>query len=190
MTRKLIPSHWQTEHLLITDSTLTEAKALQAINDIVPQTQSWMQGGAVENPDCSMRQVIEQGDLPPVPEPSLEYFRLQSIRLISSNALVGFWAAYHGFPTQDVFWMSVITFHPDYQGMGYGPELFLALSEIVRELGCYTCMRSYVSLDNWPSLKLCIKVGMNKMLEVAGDPVHSDQAHILLEKTIQSGSGL
>lgn len=183
MPRKLIPAQWQTQRLLISDSTLDEVETLQAINDIVPQTQSWMQSD--ENPTCSMRQVLEQGALPPVPERSLEYFRLQSVRLRSSGELIGFLGVYHGFPQPDVFWINAFTFHPDCQGTGYGPELFLALSEMVRQLGSYACMRSYVSLDNLPSLKMCVKVGMNSILEVAGDPSHPDQWHVLLEKSIR-----
>jgi len=183
MIKKTIPSQWQTDRLFVSDTTLNEVEALQVINDLVPETRSWMQGD--ENAESSMRLALEKGALPPIPERSLEYFRLQSVRLSSTNSLIGFLAVYHGFPQEDVFWINAITFHPDYQGLGYGPELFLALSEVVHELGSYTCIRSYVSLNNWPSLKLCVKVGMNKMLEIARDPVHSDQAHVLLEKLIR-----
>ena len=58
------------------------------------------------------------------------------------------------------------------------------LCEIVQQLGSYSCIRTYVSLDNWPSLRLCVKVGLNKIVEIAGDKVYSDEAvaHVLLEK--------
>jgi len=88
-------------------------------------------------------------------------------------------------------WMRVegqdeaVTFHPKFQGKGYGPELMSGLIEIVKQLGSYTCMRSYASLTNWPSLRLCVKVGLNRMVEIVGDKVHSDkaEAHVLLEKS-------
>jgi len=186
MSRKLIPSKWNTERLIVTDSTLDEIETLQEINDIAPQTQSWMQVDD-QNEECSMRLALEKGVLPPVPERSIEYFRLQSIWLSSSQELIGFLGVYHGFPQEDVFWINTVTFHSKYQGFGYGAELLFGLSEIVLQLGSYTCMRTYVSLNNFRSLRLCVKVGLNKMLEIAGDKVYSEQAqaHVLLEKIIK-----
>jgi ribosomal protein S18 acetylase RimI-like enzyme len=186
VSRKLMPPKWNTERLIVVDSTLDEAETLQEINDIVPQTQSWMQVDD-QNEECSMRLALEKGVLPPVPERSIEHFRLQSIWLSSSQELIGFLGVYHGFPQEEVFWINTVTFHPKYQGFGYGAELLFGLSEIVRQLGSYTCMRTYVSLNNFRSLRLCVKVGLNKMLEIAGDKVYSEQAqaHVLLEKIIK-----
>ncbi len=185
MSRKLIPTKWNTERLVVADSTLDEIETLQEINDLVPQTKSWMQVDD-QNEACSMRLALEKGVLPPVPERSIEFFRLQSIRISSSQELIGFLGVYHGFPQEDVFWINTVTFHPKNQGLGYGVELLIGLCEIVRQLGSYTCMRTYVSLNNFRSLKLCVKVGLNKMIEIAGDKVYSEQAHVLLEKTIKS----
>jgi hypothetical protein len=59
------------------------------------------------------------------------------------------------------------------------------LIEIVEGLGSYTRMQTYVNLKNWPSLRMCVKAGMDRMVEIAGDKVHTDktEAHILVEKS-------
>jgi ribosomal protein S18 acetylase RimI-like enzyme len=187
MSRNLLPSKWKTERLNMADSTLDELPELQKLNAAVPQTQSWMRVEGQDTTECSMLSALEEGVLPPTPNRSKEFFRLQSIRLENSNGLIGFLGVYHGFPQTDIFWINTLTFHPKYQGMGYGPELMVGLSEIVKQLGDYSRMRTYVELTNWPSLRLCVKVGMNKMVEIVGDKDHSDkaEAHVLLEKTFE-----
>ncbi len=187
MERNLIPGYWKTDRLLVKDSMVDEVPVLQHINDMVPQTRSWMQGGDQENPTCSMLQALQEGALPPIPDKTKEYFRLQSIRIIEPSSLVGFMAVYHGFPTENVFWITTVTLHPDYQGKGYGPELLSGLIGTVENLGFYDYIRSFVHLRNWPSLRLCVKVGLDKMIEIVGDKVFSEEAdaYVLVEKSFQ-----
>ena len=186
MSRNLLPNQWKTERLRVEDSTLDEVPELQQINDAVPQTLGWMQVGGQDNPDC-MLTALQEGVLPPTPNRSKEYFRLQSIRTVRSGALIGFLGVYHGYPKDDIFWINAVTFHPEFQAQGYGTELFKRLIEIVEGLGSYTRMRTYVNLNNWPSLRLCVKVGLDKMVEIAGDKVYTDkaEAHILIEKSFK-----
>ena len=190
MSRNLLPSRWKTERLAVEDSTLDEAQDLQQINDTNPETISCMRGGAIDNEDCSMLIALKEGVLPPTPNRSKEHFRLQSIRMAISNNLIGFLGVYHGFPEDDIFWINTVTFHKGFQGKGYGPELMKGLMEIVKQLGSYTRMRTYVSLTNWPSLRFCVKSGLNKMVEIVGDKVCTDkaEAHVLVEKSFQSTS--
>jgi ribosomal protein S18 acetylase RimI-like enzyme len=185
MSRNLLPGKWKTERLKVEDSTLDEVQELQQINDAVPQTQSWMQVEGQDNVECSMLLALTEGVLPPTPDRSKEYFRLQSIRLGNSGELIGFLAVYHGFPNDDIFWINAVTFQPKFQGQGYGLKLMIRLCEIVKQTGSYARMRTYVSHTNWPSLRLCVKAGLNKMVEIVGDKVHTDkaEAHVLLEKT-------
>ena len=184
MSRNLLPSKWQTERLRVEDSTLDEVRELQRINDAVPQTRYWMrvEGQA----KFSMLLALKEGVLPPTPNRSKEYFRLQSIRTAGSGNLIGFLGVYHGFPEDDIFWINTLTLHPKFQGQGYGPELMEGLIEIVKQLGSYTRMRSYVSLTNWRSLRLCVKVGLDKMVEIVGDKNLTDkaEAHVLVEKSL------
>jgi ribosomal protein S18 acetylase RimI-like enzyme len=179
----MLPSKWKTERLRIEDSTLDEVQELQQINDTVPQTRNWMQ--SQENPNGSMSIVLNEGALPPIANRSKEYFRLQSIRLAKTDKLIGFIGVYHGFPEDDILWINTVTLDPKYQGKGYGPELLESLTANIEQLGCYTRMRSYVPMKNWPSLRLCVKVGLDKMVEIVGDKVHSKEAeaHVLVEKS-------
>jgi ribosomal protein S18 acetylase RimI-like enzyme len=185
MKRKQIPTMWKTDRLMIENSRVDDVPKLQHINDAVPQTQSWMQGEGQENPTCSMLQALQEGALPPIPNKSKEYFRLQSIRMIEPPNLIGFLAVYHGFPTKNVFWITTVTFHPDFQGKGYGPELLSGLIGTVENLGDYGYIRSYVHLRNWPSLRLCVKVGLTQMVEIVGDKIFSKEAdaYVLVEKS-------
>jgi diamine N-acetyltransferase len=185
MSRNLLPSKWKTERLRVEDSTLDEVQELQQINDAVPQTQSWMQVGDQDNAEGSMLSALTEGVLPPTQDRSRAYFRLQSIRMDRSGELIGFLGFYHGFPEADIFWINTVTFHPKYQRQGYGTELLKGLMETVRRLGSYTRMRSYVCLTNWPSLRSCVKAGLNKMVEITGDKVLTDKAiaYVLVEKS-------
>lgn len=187
MSKRLLLSQWKTERLNVKDSILDEVPGLQKINDAVPQTQGWMVVEGQDVVDCSMLSAFQNGVLPPVPNRSKAYFRLQSIRLTNSDELIGFLGVYHGFPQANVFWINTLTFHPDFQRQGYGSELLNGLIQIVKELESYTCMRSYVAHNNLPSLRMCVKVGFNKMLEIAGEQISSEntEVHILLEKTIR-----
>jgi ribosomal protein S18 acetylase RimI-like enzyme len=184
MPRNLLPGQWKTERLEVADSTLDEVRELQQINDAVPQTQGWMRVEG-RNEECSMLLALNEGVLPPTPDRSREYFRLQSIRRAGSGDLIGFLGVYHGFPEQDVFWINTLTFRPEFQGQGYGPELMKGLIEMVGQLGGYSCMRSYVCLTNWPSLRMCVKAGLDKMAAIVGDKVHTAtaEAHLLVEKS-------
>jgi RimJ/RimL family protein N-acetyltransferase len=185
MPRNLLPHFWQTERLSISDSILDEIPELQQINDLVPQTENWMDTEEHEGPLNSMRYALEHGSLPPIPERSKDFFRLQSVRLRASGELIGFLAAYHGFPQEDVFWPNAVTLHPDFQGKGYGTELLRGLCDTVQQLGSYTCLRTYVHLGNLRSLRMCVKAGLNKILEVAEAPEKDrpgeTSVHVLLE---------
>jgi ribosomal protein S18 acetylase RimI-like enzyme len=88
-----------------------------------------------------------------------------------------------GFPRDDIIWINTVTFHPEYQAQGYGPELMKGLIEIVEGLESHTRMRTYVNLNNWPSLRLYMKVGFDKMVKIAGNKVYTDkaEAHVLVE---------
>lgn len=135
-----------------------------------------------------MRSALTEGALPP--NGSKECFRLQSIRLRHTGRLIGFLAAYHGFPSPDTFWVNVLAFHPRFQDKGYGKELMNRLSDVVRELETYTRMRTCVNLKNWPSLRLCVREGFDKIVHIAGDKVLSGEAesHIILEKPLEASS--
>ncbi len=183
MAKNLLPGKWETERFTIEDSTLDEVQALQQINDDVPQTRGWTCVRGEDEPEYPMLSALKEGVLPP--GGSKELFRLQSVRMRDKNQLIGFLGVYHGFPQEDIFWINTLTIHPSFQGKGYGPELMIGLSDVVKRLGSYSRMRTFVPLKNWPSLRLCVKVGLDKMVMIVGDKVHSNEAeaHVMLEKS-------
>ena len=185
MTLKLIPKKWETHRLIIRDSTLDEVEDLQAIDDIVPQTRGWTHNPGRELPKEPILSALMDGVLPPGGKK--EQFRLQSIRTGESERLVGFLGVYHGFPDADVFWINTLTLHPDEQGKGFGVALINGLVDVVRNLGTYTKLQTYVPLLNWPSLRLCTKVGFNTMVRIEGDKVFTEggEAHVLVEKELK-----
>jgi len=187
MSRNLLPGKWKTIRLRIEDSTLDEVQELQQINDLVSQTRGWTHVKYPDDSPDSILLALQEGVLPPTPDRSKEFFRLQSIRLQDTNELIGFLGVYHGFPEEDIFWINTVTFRPEFQGKGYGSELIKGLCEAVQQSGGYTRIRTYVSLTNWPSLRMCVKAGLDKMVEIVGDKVHSGtaDAHVLVEKTLQ-----
>ncbi len=184
ISRNLLPPKWQTERFQIEDGTWDDVEALQKIYDVVPQTGGWSEvegGDELQNPILF---ALKNGLLPP--NGSKEFFRLQSIRMVDSAELIGFLSVYHGFPEMDIFWIHALTLHPNCQGMGYGPELIVGLFNIVGQLASYHQIQTFVSLKNWPSLRLCGKVGFSKIIKVVGDKVFAENAdaHILLAKIV------
>ncbi len=138
--------------------------------------------GSAESKDPILN-ALREGVLPP--NGKKEFFRLQTIRMKDTGELIGFLGMYHGFPVDETLWINTITLHPKFQGKGYGPELMLGLSNTARQLG-YTQLRTFVNLRNWPSLRLCVKVDMDKMVKIVGDKICSEkaEAYVMLEKDL------
>jgi len=190
MAGKLIPGTWETYRLIVSDSLHEESDELQHIHDMVPQTRSWMLDGNHPDANPTILDAMELGVLPPLPTRSKENFRIQTIRLKESGKIMGFLAVYHGFPQKDVFWINALTLEPDCQGKGFGPEILGELFELVKKTNAFSRIQTFVSLTNWPSLRLCAKAGLNQMLEIVGDKVHTDnaEAHVKMEKVIKETS--
>ena len=185
MEKKQLPNQWQTARVSVEDSTPGDVHALQLIHDEVPQTRGWTSVQAGEEQKDQIQSALKNGVLPP--GGTIAFFRLQSIRFVRTHQLIGFLGVYHGFPQEDIFWINTLTIHPDFQNQGYGTEIMIELCNEIRKLGCYSRLRTFVPLTNWPSLRMCAKVGLDKIVEIVGDKVHAIDAesHVLLEKVIQ-----
>lgn len=179
-----LPQRWETAGLKIADSTVDDLPALQGIYDANPTIQGWTgveAEGATEHP---MRTALTEGVLPPGGEKAS--FRLQSIRIRAPGHPCGFLAGYHGFPSADVFWVTVLAFDPRYQRQGHGSEVLRGLSETLQKLETYRAVRTSVNLENVPSLRLCVRAGFDKILKITQDPGQPDGSewHMILEKTL------
>jgi GNAT superfamily N-acetyltransferase len=184
MSQNQLPHQWETQQLAVRDATLDEADELQEINDALPSIEGWTGAEEEGEPSDSILLALTEGVLPPGGRK--ERFRLQSIRLRNTGEPVGFLAAYHGFPGADTFWVTIIALGPGFQGQGHGTELMGGLADVVAQLGAFTRMVTCVSLKNWPSLRLSVRQGFDRILAIAGDRVHSPgaSAHITLERPL------
>jgi ribosomal protein S18 acetylase RimI-like enzyme len=178
-----------TARLAVRDSTLDDVPLLQRIYETVPDVRDWMGAAESGKPARTMRSALMEGALPP--NGSRERFRLQSIRLADTGQMIGFLGVYHGFPEEDVLWVTVLAIHPQFQHRGYGQVLMRGLDGVVKQLGTYTRMRLFASLKNWPGLRFWTQAGFDKVVLIAGDKVYSEEAdaHVMLERSLVEGEG-
>jgi ribosomal protein S18 acetylase RimI-like enzyme len=188
MPVSLLPSHWETERLVVHDSGLDEASDLQRTVDAIPEIRGSTEPGAIGDPDIPVLSWLTEPPLPP--NGSKELFRMQSVRLGGTGELIGLLKVYHGFPADDVFWVHTLALAPRFQGQGYGPELIRGLSDEVGRMGTYTRMQLYAYLKNWRALRFWTRAGFDRVVEIRGDKVYSADAdaYILLEKRLSGES--
>jgi diamine N-acetyltransferase len=188
MPVSLLSNHWETEGLVVQDSTWDEAPELQQVVDAIPQIRGWTGDGMADEPDRPVSSVLAEPPLPP--NGAKELFRMQSIRLRDTGELIGLLTVYHGFPADDVFWVNTLALAPRFRGQGHGSEVIRGLSDKVERMGTYTRMQLYAFLKNWPALRFWTRVGFDRVVEIRGDKAYSDQAqaYVLLEKSL-SGEG-
>ena len=175
-----LPAQWKTTQLIVTDSQLEENLELQRVCDACAYIDEWT--GLSDRPILS---ILKDGDLPP--NGSKEFFRLQSIRLVSTHQLIGYLEMYHGYPTADVFWIGMFGIDPQFHGQHYGQELINRLIELVRELQGYSKIGLGVALKNWPAIRFWVNAGFDRIIKISGDKTYSKDtfAFLSLEKALE-----
>ncbi len=183
MTVNLIPNQWETQHLVVKDSIVDDLPEIDQVATACAYIEAWSGWKSEPGAAKSMLHVLIGEELPP--DGDKEYFRMQSFRLGDTRQMIGFLAMYHGFPTENIAWITYLFIHPDFQGKGYGQELVCGLSDKVKSLG-YTAIRLVVDVKNWPAMRFWVKEGFDRIIEYKGDKVLSDDtyAHLILEKTL------
>jgi ribosomal protein S18 acetylase RimI-like enzyme len=174
-----LPAHWETKQLIVEDSKLEENLELQRACDACAYINEWT--GLSEQPILS---TLKNGDLPP--NGTLEFFRLQSIRLAETHQMIGYLELYHGYPSIEVFWIGMFGIDPQFQGNGYGQELVNKLCELVHDTQGYSKIRLGVALNNWPAIRFWVKAGFDRIVKLNGDKNYSSVtfAFLVLEKTV------
>jgi ribosomal protein S18 acetylase RimI-like enzyme len=185
MSNQLLPARWETARLSVADSTLAEATELQQVHDACAYIEAWTGARSDSQQAESMLSALQGGDLPP--GGSKEFFRLQSIRMKATTHLIGFADVYHGYPTPEVFWVGFLGIHPQHQNQGYGLEFVQGLVDTVAGLKSYSTIRLGVALKNWPALGFWTKAGFNRIVQMRGDKLYSDQsfAFLILERRLE-----
>ena len=166
-----IAHNWQTMGLAVTDSSLEEVDALQSIYDSCAYIGPWC-GDGDRDPD-QMRKSLSGEHLPP--EGSKNLCRLQSVRLIKDETLVGYLELYHGYPDATIFWLATLAIHVSFQHQGLGRELIAGLVKQIESLNHYSEIGIGVGLKNWPALRFWISCGFDRITKFDGDSVCTDK---------------
>jgi ribosomal protein S18 acetylase RimI-like enzyme len=177
----LIPAQWQTEHLNIQDSVLSEVERLREVFNACNYVEKW-DPTFHEESEAGIRALVSKS----LENDPAERFRMQSVRPRGEETIIAYFHIYHGAPEPDLAWVSMFVIHPDYQRRRYGAELAEGLAEQLRLLGHYRAIRLEVYLKNWPALRFWIEAGFTTIIRYAGDRVYAEGVHasLVLEKRL------
>jgi ribosomal protein S18 acetylase RimI-like enzyme len=172
-----IPRLWETERLELQDSVVDEANELQSIHDACSYLHNW-DGEYTLQPN-HLHQLITDPPLPPQGG-ERERFRIQTIRQTEGSQPIGFLAVYEGEPTPDSLYVFTFFIHPDYQGQGYGQEIFSTFFGSVRDAG-FKKVTLCTALKNFPAVRFWTKLGFNTIIKVHGDKLCGEDTHAQMD---------
>lgn len=171
----------ETERLIIRNSVLEECEKLQRINEASDYISNWV---GWKTPSKYAYLTLTQGNLPP--NGDKKYFKAKTIYLKQTNEVIGVLELYNGYPSRDVLSIGWLFIHPEHQKMGYAKETVNYVFEEARRAH-FKKIRLGVHLKNWPAIRFWHKNGFDKIVNIVGDDVHSDNtfASIILEKSVK-----
>lgn len=172
----MINPSWETKRLQVRDAVLEDAAVLQGLLESIRDTLT-LEGKGEIAPDEMKRMVIE-GVLPP--GGTQDRFRLQVVEEKKSDQPIGFLGVYHGYPQDNVLYISTLTIARQHQRQGYGSEI---IQDLFSLSGCrgYQAFRLWVALKNWIALRFWIDRGFTHVVKYTGDKVFSMAASAGLE---------
>jgi ribosomal protein S18 acetylase RimI-like enzyme len=184
---KMISPSWETERLVVTNSILEEASRLREAFNACGYVAPW-DDSFVEQPISVITELIGKSEA--AAEGSPELFRMQTVRLKESGAIIGYFHLYHAMPKPEVAFISMMAIDPAYQKQAFGSELTSGLAGEIRAAG-YPLIWLRVYLKNWPALRHWMKNGFTTIKEWRGDAVHSETAHagLILERSLEAHAG-
>lgn len=176
---RTLPAAWETERLEVRNSAPEESEELWALFNACSYAGVWDETFRPEKKDV-IAELISKS------QTGEDHFRMQTVRLKETAALVGYFHVRHGFPQPHVVWISMLVVHPQHQRQGFGPEIMEALAQQVAHLQTYQSLWLRVYLKNLPALRSWIRAGFRTILEYRGDKVFSEDGHasIILERRI------
>ncbi len=180
----LLPTRWTTERLSITDTIRGDIYNLERISNALSYMSAWA-GPPQEHPSEHLAlDSFEGGNLPPDGDKALA--KMQTIQTTQDDQIIGYLEAYHGFPTEDIFWIAGFYFHPDCHKQGYGLESIAQLVVEVGRLIKYSAIRLSVDIKNWPALRFWTRNGFDKVVACHGDAVYTENtfANLILERPL------
>jgi ribosomal protein S18 acetylase RimI-like enzyme len=159
----LIPSQWSTPTFICEDMQSFEIGFVQELYMASAPVTLW--DGKEHDPHY-IELSYHEGILP---EGGVkERFRIQTVRMKSTEEIIGFVSVYHGYPEGDSLYLAMMCISGDFQNQGYGQEVMKHFLLEASLLG-YSEVRVNVSLRNWAGLRFWNKSGFNYISGIFGD---------------------
>ncbi len=184
-TPRFLPSHWRTERIIVTDSTLEDVPQLTRLFNACSYVAAW---------DPTFHPVADE-QLAHLVTQSLattgehQAFRLQGLRSQADDAYIGYFHLHHWqprLPQPCTAFISMFVIHPTFQQQRFAQEAVTGLARELTACG-YIAIWLDIFLKNWPALRFWIQQGFTTIIEYDGAPYHTETAHasLVLEKRLQ-----
>ncbi len=183
----MLPGRWSTDRLLMRDVATEDAARLLTIFNANAHIGAW---------DTTF-QLIEQPEMDGLVAASLagrnargDPFQMQAICHrdgAEAGEIAGYYHIAFGVRRPEILAIGMFVLDPPAQNQGYGSEVLGGLSRRLRELPAYQAAWARVWLKNWPALRMWVKAGFDRIVEISGDKVLSPegQANVILEQDLR-----
>jgi ribosomal protein S18 acetylase RimI-like enzyme len=181
------PKRWTTERTRIDNVRIAEAEVLTALfnssSDIAELDPTFravdvkeVLGHIEESQRCEM---LERG------------FRMQAIRLVETNELIGYLHFREATPKPDVVALTMFFIRPEFRSKGYGREVADGLLKLLSDDPMNRTAWGRVWLKNIPAMRFWTRRGFTQVVEHNGQHIHveGEHANIILERVIQLPAG-
>lgn len=181
--KSIISEHIETNRIIIRNAISEDIGELQSI------CESWVDKKDFEG-DLFEVDYIENclslGDLPPIINANKDYYRFKSICSKENSKIIGFLDIYHGYPTTETIWISILVIDNEIQQKGFGHEVIELISKEAKEKK-YTSIGIGVHLKNWKGIRFWSSNGFDKIKRISGDKNYSvnNFSIMFLEKSIE-----
>ncbi|QVK17447.1 GNAT family N-acetyltransferase [Mycoplasmatota bacterium] len=176
----LLPEYFETNNLIVRDSTIDDEESLIGIG----QSCSYLKQYTNEEfEDVLIHNRLVEGDLPPYGQK--EFYQCKTIIEKDTKKIIGFFDYYRGYPTNQTLWISFFAIHKNQQHKGQGSEVVQALYAQLNN-SQFKKISLGVHLKNWQGLRFWVKNGFDKIAGFYGDKEYSENhfSLIILERLI------
>jgi diamine N-acetyltransferase len=179
----MLPGRWSTDRLIMRNAAIDDGARLLAVFNANAHIGVW---------DTTF-QPIEQPEMDGLVAASVagrnargDPFQLQAICRrdgVEEGDIVGYYHMAFGVRRPEILAIGMFVLDPPAQNQGYGSEVLAGLGRRLRGLPTYQAAWARVWLKNWPALRMWVKAGFDRIVEIDGDKVLSAeaQANVILE---------
>ncbi len=167
-----IRSNWDTQHLSVRNTAKKDIPYLQEILRVLHVDSNWEKVSLETYNKFYFENLFSKPSLPP--GGNSKSIQNQTIVDKSNNTVIGWFEFYHGYPSNDIFWIGSLFLHPEKKGRGYGKEVVTELINQLKVKPYYRSIQLGVYLRNWSALNFWFHMGFNKIIKFAGDREFSE----------------